>query len=90
MLMEGKPKHQCQALREEKFDEVYTWLQQSPCKSLKFLAPETTVSKATTGNTTKQLNIWPYKITVEHSLQLYDSVAILNFCNWYLQSVKNI
>jgi hypothetical protein len=35
MLTEGKPKRHCQVLTEEKFDEIYAWLEWSPHKSLK-------------------------------------------------------
>jgi hypothetical protein len=36
---------------------------------------------------TKLLKLWSYKSTAVHSLQPYDPVPALLFCNWYLQSV---
>lgn len=36
---------------------------------------------------TKWPKLWSYKSTAVHSLQPYDPVPALFFCNWYLQSV---
>jgi hypothetical protein len=45
------------------------------------------VSKSSARTATQLLKLRPYKTTVIHALQPHDSVSMLRFCSWFLQSV---
>jgi DNA-binding MurR/RpiR family transcriptional regulator len=50
-------------LTKEMLDEIRATLEQSPRKSLARLAQQAQISKTTAWRATKNLRLWPYKIT---------------------------
>jgi hypothetical protein len=72
-------------LTEEKLDEIGARPEHTPQKSLRHFAQETGFK--ITPSCHRLLKMKPFKTTVVHELQPYDSVNSVNFCNWILQSV---
>jgi hypothetical protein len=73
-------------LTEEKLDDTGARLQHTPRKSLKHLAQEIEVSKASARRVT-QLLLRSHKTTLIHALQLCDPASRVHFWSWFLQSV---
>ena len=88
-VLDKKPKVTKRVLTEEKIHQIGERLEQTPTKSLRRLAQETGVSKASALRATKLLGLKPYRITVVHELRPRDPEMRLRFCNWMLQNVNN-
>ena len=76
-------------LTEGKLDEISAALHASPRKSLRCLAQQTGVCKASAGVATKLLKLKSYRIPSFHELQSPDYNRRLPFCNWMLEKVNN-
>jgi hypothetical protein len=66
-------------------DEIGARLEHSPRKSLARLVQQAQVSKTTAWRTTKNLHIWPYKITQVQVIEECDYGRRTHFCNWFLR-----
>jgi hypothetical protein len=64
-------------------------MEQTPCKLRRQLAQETEISREYARTATKLLKFQPYKTTIVPAVQPCDSIAKLDFCNYYLQPVHN-
>jgi hypothetical protein len=71
-------------LTEEKIDAIAAKLEHKPQKSLRCHAQDIGISKSA-AIVMKLLKLWPYKLTVVHSLQPCDPDSRFNLCNWLLQ-----
>jgi hypothetical protein len=85
-LTDKKLKHKCQVVTQEKLDDIGSRLERTPRKSLKCLAQETGVLKASASKASQLLKFSPYKTTVIHTLQPCNLASRVHFCSWFLQS----
>jgi hypothetical protein len=83
-LPDKNPDRKRTVLTEETSDDIGARLVASPRKSLKRLAQERDVSITSARRATKLLKLRPYETAVVHALKEHDSVARINFCNWFL------
>jgi response regulator of citrate/malate metabolism len=67
LLIDKKQKHKCRVLTEEKLDDIVARLEHTPRKSLKRLAQDTAVSKASARRATQLLKLKPYSRTAIHA-----------------------
>ncbi|PSN55642.1 hypothetical protein C0J52_04018 [Blattella germanica] len=76
-------------LTEGRLNYIGARLQVNPRKSLTRLAAQCGISKSTVHVTTNLLKLKLYKIRNVHNLLPLDSVARIEFCRWFLQSVND-
>ncbi|KAJ9598272.1 hypothetical protein L9F63_011045 [Diploptera punctata] len=84
-VLEKKPMVTKRVITEQKLDEIGERLEDTTTKSLRRLAQETGVSKASALRATKLLRLKLNRITAMHELQPRDPDVRLRFCNWMLQ-----
>ena len=75
-------------LTEQKLEEIGERLENWPQKSLRRLAQETDISKASAWKATKLLKLKSYKVTVVQELLPRDNQSRLSFFNWILRNVN--
>jgi hypothetical protein len=86
-FLDKKYTRQNAVLTEEMLDEIGVRLEHSPRKSLARLAQQAQVSKTTAGRATKNLHLWPYKITQVQVIEEGDYGRRTHFCKWFLQAL---
>jgi Asp-tRNA(Asn)/Glu-tRNA(Gln) amidotransferase B subunit len=76
-------------LTEEMLDEIRARLQHSPRKSLARLAQQAQVSEKTACRATKNLHLWPYRITQVQVTEEGNYRRRAHCCNWFLQALHD-
>ena len=72
-------------LTEQKLEEIGDRLENSPQKSLRRLAQESDISKASAWKATKLLKLKPYSVIVVQELLPRDNQSRVSFGNWILR-----
>jgi hypothetical protein len=88
-LLDKKIKRRCHTLTEEKFDDNGARLENQPRKSLAKLNQQVDILVSSARTPTKLLKSCPQNTQV-YSLQPKDLATKINFCNWFIQSVKKV
>jgi hypothetical protein len=76
-------------LIEEKLDDIFRRLENSPRKPLRRLALKISVSVGSAWAATKLMHIRPHKITVVPKINPVDYLKRVRFCSWFINHVHD-
>jgi hypothetical protein len=89
-FVDKKYTRQNAVLTEETLDEIGARLEHSPHKSLAQFAQQAQVSKTTAWRATKNLHLWPYKITQVQVIEEGDYGRRTHFCNFFCRQYMTV
>jgi hypothetical protein len=88
-FLDKKYTRQNTVLTEETLDEIGALIRTFASQILARLAQQAQVLKTTAWRETKNLHLWPYKITQVQVTEGGDYGRRMHFCNWFLQAVHD-